>query len=105
MIHLVPEEKMRQMLKTFAAGEDDLAEDLIRFADRVQHELVRRNDLLTRRNTCSMRGQHRFRLKGNAGFGQIEYDGSDLTTVGWKGTGECDTCDAVLGVSYTEDLG
>lgn len=77
-------------------------EKTIQFAQLVEKEVHRRTAIENTRMGCLMNGGHNFMMRGE--FGDIVCSGAEMTIEKFRATGQCQNCDAVLGINYREDV-
>lgn len=101
----IPADKIKKMAEDHW-GIDALTEyhweKVIQFAHLVEKETHRRTAIENTRMGCLMNGGHSFTIHGE--FGDITCSGGEMTIDQFRATGQCQNCDAVLGISYREDL-
>lgn len=78
-------------------------EKTIEFAQLIEKEVHRRTAIENTRMGCLMNGGHQFALSPGGGFSELEYT-TPVVMKGWTGSGMCQNCDAVLAVSYREEV-
>lgn len=101
---MIPEKKLETMAAGFLRahkGSGSLEEDLLAFGKLVQQEMVRLHALELRRAECLANGGHLFISRGEAGFGEIQFEG-DEARIQFKGSAPCATCDAYVVIQYKE---
>lgn len=76
----------------------------VEFAKLVLAEAERIRKIRDAREFCASRG-HNIMFRDGEVFGEVLYESGRTHIRGWKGSGKCEGCDAVLALRYPEELG
>lgn len=76
----------------------------VEFAKLVLAEAERIRKIRDIREFCASRG-HDIMFRDGDVFGEVSHEGSRTHIRGWKGSGKCEGCGAVLALRYPEELG
>lgn len=96
----ISEQKMQEIIKA-SCREDTLESAVIHGIQLALAETERLEGVLRRREGC-VQG-HVFLLHGDSGMVEAEMGGGS-TRMKWRGSGDCENCDAHLGVTYKEKM-
>lgn len=98
----ISKEKLSEIITE--ASQEDMMENAIFAGIRMAlAETERLEGILRRREGCASVGGHTFILHGDSGMIKTEF-GSGDTRMKWRGSGDCENCDAHLGVTYKEKM-
>lgn len=98
----ISEKKMKEIIAE-ASGEDMLEDAILAGIKMALAETERLESILRRREGCANVGGHTFILHGDSGMIETEIGGG-AQRMKWRGSGDCENCDAHLGVSYKEKM-
>lgn len=98
----ISEEKMKEIIKQ-ASHEDMLETAIASGIQMALAETARLEGILRRREGCAAVQGHVFVLYGDSGMMETEIGGG-VARMKWRGSGDCENCDAHLGVSYKEKI-
>lgn len=98
----ISEEKMNSIIKE-ASGEDMLENAIFAGIRMALEETERLEGILRRREGCASVRGHTFILHGDSGMIETEIGGGG-SRMKWRGGGDCENCDAHLGVTYKEKM-
>lgn len=103
MLPRISDEKMKEIIRD-ASQEDALEDAIIQGIRLALSETTRLEGVLRRREGCASEGGHVFVMRGDNGMVETEIGPGAATRMKWRGSGECENCDAHLGVIYKEKM-
>lgn len=98
----ISDRKMDEIIKE-ASREDTLENAISAGIKMALEEKERLEAVLRRREGCFHADGHVFILNGDSGMIETEIGGG-AARMKWRGSGDCENCDAHLGVTYMEVL-
>lgn len=78
-------------------------EKTVGYAQLVIKEYERIRAIENTRMGCLMNGGHEFVVDQQCGWSDVEMSSGSTVLRGWKGSGKCRNCDAVLVVQYPKE--
>lgn len=103
---MISESKLQAMALEYwgEQGETRTTEMMVEFAKLVLAEAERTRKIRDAREFCASRG-HDIVFHDPEVFGEMSYESGKTHIRGWRGSGKCEGCGAVLALRYPEELG